>query len=136
MNTTQASSLFPLYVESHPEGYEGPQYMSFIVYRPKDVDVIYAVVIDRITDKEVLFYDFNRCSDKSLTMDELHHYAKEWYFSNPTIPFSIFLIQRMQSTDTCKAYSSLPLKFVKRIVGPTITFNLHDQHSHPRRYEI
>ena len=111
----------PLFVEPHPEDYEGYPFITLIQYREKH----FLTVIDNATETEIGAFVLDLCSPEGLNEEIIITIIAQWYEdSRDRYPLSIEFSKRGIAQELSKIYQIYNTDYVTRVIGPLPKFNM------------
>lgn len=115
------SKKYPLIVESHPEDYNGYDFITLIRYN----DVNYLTIVDNTDKKFINCYVLDLCKTVNLKEESVIDITQKWYDqSKDAYPVSIEFSKLGVTDDMSKILRSFSIDFVTRVIGPLPHFSM------------
>lgn len=117
----QINQSFPLIAESHPEDYNGYEFITLIRFNDEN----YLSVVDNIVNNQIVAYVLDYCGPSNINEEHFIEVVDGWYTTKrEKYPISIEFSRLGLSEYMAKILRCLPLDYVSRVIGPLPTFNM------------
>jgi hypothetical protein len=115
------SKKYPLIVESHPDDYNGYEFITLIRYN----DINHLTIVDNTDKKFINCYVLDLCKTVNLEEERIIDVTQEWYnTSKDAYPISIEFSKLGMTDDVSKILRSFSIDFVTRVIGPLPHFSM------------
>lgn len=115
------SKKYPLIVESHPEDYDGYDFITLIQHN----DISYLTIVDNMDKKFINCYVLDLCKTNNIEEESVIRVADSWYAENKdNYPISIEFSKLGLTKDISKIMKSFSLDYVTRVIGPLPHFDM------------
>lgn len=115
------SKKFPLVVESHPDDYDGYEFITLVRFN----DESFLNIVDNVNKKYIYGYVIDLCGPAQFDEEELIKIAYEWYYSNgDRYPISVEFSKRGIIEEVSSILRVFPLDYVTRVIGPLPQFDM------------
>lgn len=112
---------FPLIAESHPENYNGYEFITLIRYN----DVNYLTVVDNIVNNQIIVYVLDECNQNKIDEEELINIINIWHSDkSKKYPLSIEFSRLGIADKLSIIMKSFSVDYVSRVIGPLPEFNM------------
>lgn len=111
----------PLIVEQHPSDYKGYEFITLLKY----IDDYYLIIVDNITDTQIIAYVLDYCQQSNVNEEELINIANDWYENKrDKYPISIEFMRTNVIDNARLLLRYFQLDYVTRIIGPIYRYDM------------
>lgn len=112
---------YPLIVESHPDDYNGYEFITLIRYNDEN----FLNIIDNVCNKQIITYVLDYCGPANVNEQKIIDIAQDWFHNNKTnYPISVEFSKLKIADETSKILRYFPVDYISRVIGPLPEYNM------------